>query len=169
MGKYIRDRTRPGDRMIRCNSFPELTGNECSVLVTLAYHDGQRCNPSDDTIVETSRLKHRSAVIDARKSLRAKGRLTWTHGEHTNEYVIAYGEPFEFGSHCPGNPDSDNHCPENPDSGNESLSGKPGHEPETTPPVEQPEQCSMGESCGYRMNPGAEFCMVCGIEASNPL
>ena len=93
--------------MLRCLSLPGLTGNERAVLIALAYHDGRGgCFPKDHTILAETALPFRSSVIEARKGLRKKGRLRWTRGEHVNHYEIAYSEPFDFGDHCPGQPDN---------------------------------------------------------------
>lgn len=98
------DLTKPGDRMMRCLSFPELTGNEVRVLAALAFHDGPGgCFPSDAAIALESGVRLRGSVVAARMGLRRKGRLRWTHGEHVNTYEIAYGEAGDFGDHCPGN------------------------------------------------------------------
>lgn len=142
--------TRIGERMLLANSLPGLTGNERAVLVALAYHDGPNgCFPSDDTLVAESGVRHRSAVRHARNGLRRKGRLRWTHGQHTNVYELAYVTPFDFEPQWPGNSASGQATTEPQWPGNsalsgresvrlsgresiQSLAGKLGHEPEGT-------------------------------------
>ena len=104
MGAGARDRDRPpAERMLACLSKPGLTGREARVLAVLAYHDGRGgCWPSDDTIARGAGVGPRSSVAKARQGLRRKGWLRWTHGQHVNRYEIAYGAPFEFDVHCPG-------------------------------------------------------------------
>ena len=73
------------------------------MLAALAYYDGPGgCWPSDANIAQWG-LQFESSVRKARNGLRAKGRLKWVHGEHTNFYELAYDEAFQTNGHSPGN------------------------------------------------------------------
>ena len=175
--------------MLRCLGMPGLTKNEGKVLVALAYHDGSGGSwPSDDTIARESGVLYRGSVFTARMGLKRKGRLSWKHGEHTNLYEIAYGEPFDFGdseSHCPGTPDSalsgklGGHCPGTPDTNR--TEPDPGTEQpipgwDDEPLLKVPSgwdwnycpECKLLRGHDYRFPPGSENCLVCGFGRDLP-
>ena len=178
------DSTKPdrvGDRMLRCLAMPGLTGNEARVLAALAWHDGPGGSwPADDTIAEESGVRYRGSVFAARQGLKRKGRLDWTHGEHTNAYKIAYGKPFVFDGHCPGKPDSalsgklGNHCPGKPDTNRNEPDGRTEERIEgwdAEPVLQIPigwdwdycPECFVLRGKRYKFPPGSENCLVCGF------
>ena len=137
----------PAQRMLACLSKPGLTGRERAVLAVLAYHDGRGgCWPSDDTIARGAGVRHRSAVVEARKGLQRKGWLRWTHGQHVNRYEIAYGEPFAFGSHRPGDVAVE-------DGGNGPLSGERDTAGGGNGPLSGERDTAGGASTGDRGTP----------------
>ena len=153
------------------------------MLAVIAYHDGTGgAWPSDELIALESGVRFRGSVVAARNGLRAKGRLRWTHARHTNIYEIAYREPHEFDSHCPGNPDTDSHCPGKPDTDHSHCPGNPTltvRETRTRTRSNRGEalagegkgrraSCREGEACGFRLRPDDDRCMLCGIVDSWP-
>ena len=104
--------TRPADRMLAVQGMGDLTHAERTVLTVITWHDGPGgARPSLERIAELAGVR-RSTVADHVKALRGKGRLTWSHGRHVNEYTVRYGPA----GHCQEIPDGDvrGHCQEIP-------------------------------------------------------
>ena len=155
------DYSKPGDRMLSVLGMGDLTHAERTVLSVLAWHDGRGgCWPSLERIAELAVMK-RSTAVGHLGTLRNKGRLSWRHGRHTNLYEIRY----ELG-HCQEIPDGENqgHCQEFPTGHCQEFPDGNGKEPEALPR----KTCTMGATCGFRMKPNADRCIVCGFEDAWP-
>ena len=177
------DRDKPGDRMLAVQAMSDLTHAERTVLSVIAWHDGSgTAFPSVERIAEKAGGIHRLTVIEHRKALRDKGRLSWRKGQRGSIYTVEYGDVFIVRESLTMEPDGgkshrqgfthshrqgfpDTNWKEQDGGGEQAIPGW-----DLGPQIEVPDgwdwgwcpECWQLRGKRYEFPPGSETCMVCG-------
>ena len=183
------DRNKPGDRMLGVQGMSDLTHAERTVLSVIAWHDGPgTAFPSMERIAALAGGMHRSTVVEHRKALRDKGRLSWSKGQRGSIYTVDYGDVFIVrdslttepdggeshrqgipASHRQGFPDANR---KEPDPGTEERLEGWDAEPVLQIPYGWDwnfcPECKVLRGHDYKFPAGSENCLVCGYGRDLP-